>query len=91
MRRKSSLRPLGIRQQERLLALLREVAMHATLEHADFGGFWVHDDKALPFPKTDKEVTPFIKQRTEVFRQSWLSRPLKHAIELIETNGTKRD
>jgi hypothetical protein len=88
-RRRSKLRPLGIRQQERLLSLLREAYEHATLEHADFGSFWVQGDKLLPFPTTDKQVTPFIIERTQTYRQSWLLSPLSRAIELIQSNGTQ--
>ena len=87
MRRKSKLKPLGIKAQEKLIALLREASEHAEMEHADFGGFWVQGDKPLPFPKTDKEVTPFVKERTKTYRQSWIIRPLHNAIHLIESNG----
>lgn len=40
-------------------------------------------------PKTDKEVTKFIIERTQTYRQSWLLSPLSKAIELIQSNGTQ--
>lgn len=88
MRKRSNLRPLGIRAQEKLLSILREVIDHANLEHADFGSFWIQQkDLELPLPKTDKEVTAFIKQRVKTHHQSWIIRPLNNAIKEIEANG----
>lgn len=88
MRHRSKLKPMGIRSQERLLSILREVVEHAGLEHADFGSFWTQGEE-LPLPKTDKEVTPFIRQRVKTHHQSWIVRPLNNAIKLIEMNGDK--
>jgi hypothetical protein len=91
MSRKSKLKPLGIKAQEKLLALLREAADHAEMSHADFGSFWVRSSQPLPFPKDDKQVTPFIKERTKTYRESWIIRPLKNAINVIESNGEFKD
>ena len=87
MRHRSKLKPLGVKKQEALLSLLREAVEHAEMEHADFGSFWVQGEKELPLPTTDKQVTPFIRQRTRVYRDSWLIRPLRAAIAKIEQNG----
>ena len=35
-------------------------------------------------PKTEKEVTEFIKERTKVYRDSWIIKPLEAALLKLE-------
>lgn len=49
---------------------LKEVRRLITFERAAFDK--IHPDKDDQLPKTEKEVTEFIKRRTRLYFQSWV-------------------
>jgi hypothetical protein len=51
---------------------------------ANFESNW--DDT---LPKTEKEVTEFIRRRTELWRESWIINPLELALEKLNKNRKK--
>ncbi len=55
----------------------------AKMELAEFGTIFPEKD-ILPYPTTEKEVTPFIKQRTELYRKTWLISPIESALRMIK-------
>lgn len=73
-------KPLGIYAQRALLTTLRQVVTDAKMERASFSQL----ASKGPFPTTESEVTEFIKQRTRLYRESWIIGPLEEAIKDIE-------
>lgn len=51
--------------------LLAELRSMANFENASFGRLWESD--ADPLPKTEKEVTDFIRRRTALYRETWVT------------------
>lgn len=43
-----------------------------------------------PLPKTEEEVTPFILKRTELYRGSWIIKPLEAALAKLEKKIRKK-
>jgi hypothetical protein len=37
-----------------------------------------------PLPKDESEVTEFIKRRTEIYRETWIIKPLEAALKKLE-------
>ncbi|MCK5615035.1 hypothetical protein KAR91_74925 [Candidatus Pacearchaeota archaeon] len=66
-----------------IIDLLEGALASSKMELADFGKIFL-EDKDLPYPKTEKEVTEFIKKRTELYRKSWLINPLKEALRKLK-------
>ena len=67
----SNIRKLKV---ERIVDRLKEVLEASTMERADFDGC---GDK-------EKTKTSFIKERTRLYRQSWLIQPLEKAISDLQ-------
>ena len=62
--------------------LLLAAYKSSNMELAEFGT--IFDGKGMtPLPKTEKEVTLFIRRRTDVYRRSWLVTPLKEALDKL--------
>lgn len=59
---------------------LREVLRIASMETTNFSQLHGPHD----FPTSEKEVTLFIKERTRLWRQTWIIPQLKKAIKEIE-------
>lgn len=66
----------------RIKEVLRDAQRTLTMETADFSRIWLSDDDA-PLPKTEAEVTEFIRNRTRLWRQSWVEAPIQEALELL--------
>lgn len=67
-------------QHKHVLSLLREVLQAAQMERAEFSRIIPNDS----LPQSEKEVTAFIKERTRIYRESWIINPLKEVIDVIE-------
>lgn len=79
MRKKSQLKPLGVRPQQELLRLFEDALRSAKLETADFGTIC----QSGPFPTQERQVTKFIRERTRLYRESWIISPLREAIKIV--------
>jgi hypothetical protein len=60
---------------------IRAAIAAAKLERAEFGS--VHKSEDVPAMK-EKDVTAFIRERTRLYRESWIVGPLEIALEIIE-------
>lgn len=76
----TKVKPLGIYAQRALLATLRQVVTDAKMGNASFSQL----TSKGPFPTTEAEVTEFIKQRTRLYRESWIIGPLEELISELE-------
>ena len=65
-----------------VIALLEAALASSRLELAEFGKIWPPEN-GLPYPTSEKEVTPFIRERTKIYRESWLITPLELALEAL--------
>lgn len=85
-------------KMQALLRRLREARKAATMEHAgfdDLGGStlvrFCPNPIAASLPRTDPEnETEYIKQRTALYRQSWIIGPIDEAIALVEAEQSRR-
>lgn len=85
--RKSSLKPLGVVKQEAILRLLSEAIESAKLTNADFGSL----GRANQLPTQERQVTKFIRERTRLYRESWIVSPLATIVEMINENAEDGD
>lgn len=74
-------------RKREVLELLNRALIDARMERAGFNSI-AHEG---PLPTTEAEVTEFIKERTRIYRESWIISPIQRAINLIEQDGKKRD
>lgn len=74
----------AMRKRE-ILEILNRVLVDTRMERAGFSQLHTKG----PFPATEGEVTEFIKERTRIYRESWIISPLERAIRLIEADGQK--
>ena len=65
-----------------VLELLESALKSSRLELSEFGSIFP-EEGCLPYPKTEKDVTPFIRERTALYRKTWLIDPLLEAIEIL--------
>lgn len=73
-------------RKREVLGLLNQVLIDAQMERAAFSQIHAKG----PFPTNEAEVDKFIKDRTRLYRESWIIAPLKRAIHLIEKDGKQR-
>lgn len=73
-------------RKREVLELLNRALTSARMDRADFNSIIPLEN----LPKTEIEVTKFIKDRTRLYRESWIVNPIKRAINLIEQDGKKR-
>ena len=70
--------------KELLLAAYRSSSMELAEFSSLLGG-----EKDLP--TTEKEVTPFIRERTRLYRHSWLVTPLQEALDKLGFEVERRE
>ena len=70
--------------------LLLAAYKSSNMELAEFGKFFKNETGVVPLPTTEKEVTPFIRQRTDLYRRSWLVTPLKDALDKLGFEEDRR-
>ena len=73
-------------RKRELLEILNRALLDAQVERASFSQ--LHSKG--PFPTTEAEVTAFIRERTRIYRESWIIAPLKSAIKLVAQDGKPR-
>ncbi len=61
---------------------LAEIRAIATMENAGFNLMW--PDAKDPLPTTENQVTPFIRERTRLWRASWIIGPLDEIIKELD-------
>lgn len=64
---------------QNLKQLLVDAYKSSQMELACFGRLHQEPD----FPTSEKDVTPFIRERTRLYRESWITQPLREALELL--------
>jgi hypothetical protein len=67
---------------------LREVVDHLGMEHCGFGHPMSCGDD--PLPKTEDEVTPFIRRRTKLWLDTWVLPKLRRLLEREERRAELR-
>ena len=71
--------------EENLIEKLEGALKSANMKMAEFGHIFLEtEEDLLPYPTTEEEVTAFIKQRTKLYRNSWLIRPIESALRMIK-------
>lgn len=63
----------GIKRRERVLSKLREALRAAQMNDANFDGI-----------SNSSRETQFIRERTRLYRESWIIEPLQQAIAELE-------
>ncbi len=68
-----------------VIELLIGAKKASTLELSEFGRLHPSSYKdAVPFPTCENEVTAFIKERVELHHNSWITKPLEEALQLLK-------
>ena len=70
--------------------LLLAAYKSSNMELAEFGLIFDHNKGKAPLPTTENEVTSFIRQRTDLYRRSWLVTPLKEALDKLGFEEDRR-
>jgi hypothetical protein len=63
-----------------LKSLIKSALQAAKMEGAGFQSNFSDDS----LPTNEEEVTEFIKKRSELYRETWIIKPLKTALEKLE-------
>lgn len=66
-------------KQRRINEVLRDAQRTLAMETADFSQIV----PTTPLPKTEAEVTDFIRERTRLWRDSWIDAPIQEALNLL--------
>lgn len=80
-------KPLGLKKQALMRSLIRETIDSAQMNKAAFDQL-CGDGQDLP--KTEKQVTAFIKERTRLYRESWIINRLRRIDDLITGEQSAR-
>lgn len=67
--------------KEEILREVRDAIRAATMEGAGFNAL---GDSEYHLPKDEEEVNAFIKNRTKLYRQSWIIGPLERVVKHLE-------
>ena len=76
----SDFRPMYKRELKKLKTELEVVRRTATMEHSHFENITSNATHTV----NEREVTDFVRERTRLWRESWLVHPLDVMIERIE-------
>ena len=76
------MRPIGVKQQRELIRLLTDAYESATLKQAAFDSICGTPDDS-PLPRSEREVTNFIRKRVDLHHRSWILSPLAEALEIL--------
>jgi len=74
---------LEVNVEENVITTLEGALKSAKMTMAEFGKIFPELEDLLPYPTTEEEVTAFIKQRTEIYRNSWLIMPIESALRML--------
>lgn len=79
---------MNTREKRRLVELLTRIHSDASMDSSSFSHLFAEPGDALP--KTEAEVTDFIRKRTRLWRSSWILSPLEEALDILNTTGAKK-
>ena len=68
--------------EENIISKLEGALQSANMELSEFGHIFPAKS-LLPYPTSEKDVTAFIKERTELYRKTWLVEPIKSVLSMI--------
>lgn len=68
-------------ERRRLIELLSRAYADATMSNSAFDHICIEAGEDLP--KSEKEVTAFIRNRTDLWRRSWILSPLEDALSIL--------
>ncbi len=66
---------------ERIIERLKDIERDSTMGNANFDPM---GSASMKYPIKNKEVTPFIKEATRIWRASWIIEPLQDIIKQLE-------
>lgn len=69
---------------QRVIADLREIQRTATMERAEFRHINGPEIGSLPYPTSEDAVTPFIRERTQIWRDTWIVGMLGEVLNDLE-------
>lgn len=69
------------RQVEWAISKIKDALSSSKMENADFSGMGFSESDRVV---AEKDVTTFIKNRTALYRNSWITGPLFRAIKILE-------
>lgn len=72
--------------REKLVRDLKDIRRDATMDSAEFG---LLNPERFDYPRREADVTPFIRERTRIWRDTWIVGMLDEMIKDLE-NGTSR-
>lgn len=75
---------IGVRKANELLKIVNEVIRTAKMESCSFNSIC---GEGQPLPTSEKEVTEFIKQRTDLWRETWIINELEKVAAELKTAG----
>jgi len=75
------------RKSMKIIELLKSARDASKLERSEFGTLFPPqpEDRRVPYPTNENEVTPFIKDRVRLHHQTWITSPLDEVINQFET------
>lgn len=76
-------------KQRRIREVLGRIRHDVSMDNASFSRNVLLDGDA-PLPTSESEVTEFIRNRTRLWRQSWIDAPLEEVLELLKEDGPVR-
>jgi hypothetical protein len=82
MRRTVRNRETGNMRKQKIINDLKDAIENAKFENASFGDPTLN--RVRDFPEFEKDVTPWIKERTRLFRETWIIPFLESALAEIE-------
>lgn len=75
---------MDIKKLNELVGALKEMHKISTMQTAAFYKL-IQEENDLPYPSCEAEVTPFIIQRTKIWRETWITNQLEWIIEELKT------
>lgn len=73
---------LGVRKQRELIKLVIDAYESATLKNAAFDSICGTPEDS-PLPRSEREVTNFIRKRVDLHHRSWILSPLEEALRIL--------
>lgn len=70
--------------EDNIIAVLERTLKSAKMEEAELSYIWPGEHYGfLPYPTNEKEVTAWIKQRTQIYRETWLVQPINQVLQML--------
>jgi hypothetical protein len=78
---------MGKKELKALRDLVAEARKHATFENSHFSDICAYQKQPVEYvgaPLTERQVTEFIKDRTRIYRETWIVGFLDDALRMID-------